>query len=192
LSACRTYFDLENGAEPFATAIRRLADADAAGIASVQVAASIASENQPGGSELNDFGVFRKRLAAVGMGHLELCLPLLMTDMGFWDEALWGGPGDTELLGSIHEALHPGVPASFADFCSENGIDPSQGVGAAARKWHNATCDVLALHSHIKVGRDVFVSNDKNFRTGQRLPKLIQLGAGRIEGSIGAAELLPT
>jgi hypothetical protein len=63
--------------------------------------------------------------------------------------------------------------------------------GAALdHQWRNAKCDVLSIWSHIHYRRHVFVTSDGNFHKETKKPRLLALGAGRIEQPADAALLL--
>jgi hypothetical protein len=72
-----------------AESVRLLAAAHSAGTVSVGVVAISASEHQRHGGHLENFAVFEQRLFALGVGHLELLLPMLYFDVTFWDASLW-------------------------------------------------------------------------------------------------------
>ena len=69
---------------PAAGAVRTLADAHA-GRADVAVVAMSASEKQQGGHYIRNFAVFRDRLVSLGLGHLNVILP-----MGYWGISVLG------------------------------------------------------------------------------------------------------
>jgi hypothetical protein len=183
---------LENE-EPEAAAIRQLATAHAEGVADVAIAAIMASENQKSVRLLNQFAVFETRLHQVGLGHLSLCHPMLLLDMGFWEHGLWTGPKEEELSETLHAILFPSIEPKYRQFCTARGIPEAPLVWDDDRNlWRNAVCDVQAIWSHIYAKRQVFVSKDGNFHAATKKARLLALGAGRIERPNDAAALLAT
>jgi len=180
---------LENE-EPNAPAIRLLAAAHMRGVADVAIAAIMASEKQRDVPLLEDFEVFQERLRNVGLGHLSLCHPMFLLDMGFWDHGLWAGPDETKIELAIHHILFPNIQHDYRDFCAARFIPETPLIWDDERDlWRNAVCDVQGLWSHIYARRDVFVSSDSVFHQATKKPLLINLGAGRIEYPAPAAAL---
>jgi hypothetical protein len=179
---------LENN-EPAGPAIRALVDAHERSKANVAVVAISASEKQKERQQLRDFAEFRQRLTALGLGNLEILLPIFYYDVSFWD---WGLEADDEAMlaleRDIHEVLSPAAPFLWSDFCAANGLDPE--ASPLNTKWRNQKCDVLALWSHIYYARDVFVTNDGKFHALTKKPALIALGTGRIEKAEAAVTLI--
>jgi hypothetical protein len=177
---------LENN-EPAARAIRALVDAHEQGNANVAIVAISASERQKGQQQLRNFAEFRHRLTTLGLENLEILRPIFYWDIGFLDWCFWA---DDEVMLTlerrIHEVLFPTSPFLWPDFCAANGLDPE--ASPLNSKWRNRKCDVLALWSHIHDARDVFVTDDGDFRT--KRPALIALGAGRIERAEAAVTLV--
>jgi hypothetical protein len=165
--------------EPVSQAVRALINAHDQGSADVAVVAISASENPRGQLEPQSFGEFQRRLSGVGLGQLEILRPIGYFDITFWDWCLWSGEEEQALERQIHEILFPTVHFLWPAFCEATGIDPNESTRNT--RWRNCKCDVLALWSHIHVGRDVFVTNDDNFHAVTKKPGLIALGAGRIE-----------
>jgi hypothetical protein len=61
---------------PEAVAVRALADAHAAGKADVAAVAISASEKQSGGGSIENFAEFRRRMAVLGLAHLDALPPV--------------------------------------------------------------------------------------------------------------------
>lgn len=162
-----------------ATAIRALADAHAAGTANVAIVAISASERQKDGRLLETFPQFQKRLSTLGLGHLELLMPMFHFDVTYWDWAMWAEDDMAVIERKIHEVLFPNVEFLWADYCTARGL-PRNDM-PMAHSWRNSKCDVQALWSHIYHQRDVFVTSDKNFRAQSKKPLLLSLGANCIE-----------
>lgn len=171
-------------------AVMALANAHARGDADVAIVAIMASEKQRSGGYLTDFGEFRQRLGALGLGHLGLVLPMLYFDVCYFDQALWADEEAEALERRVHEALFPSVAFEFAECCASLGLDPCAARPADVPKWLNAKCDVQAMWSHLRAGRGVFVTSDGNFHKPGKKAKLIALGAGRVETPASAAALV--
>jgi hypothetical protein len=168
-----------------------LAEAHAKGTADVAVVAIMPSEKQKNGEAIENFSTFKARLDLLGLGHLNLCLPLWYLDISFLDHCLFAGPELLTLERSIHKVLFPEMEFDYADFCKVKGLAPLPGVWDKPREnWRRAKCDVQALWSHINARTSVFVSSDANFHKQTKRPALLHLGAGRIEHPEGAARLL--
>lgn len=162
--------------EPNCEFVRRLADAHAAGTASVAVGAISASERQRGGPYAN-FAQFRERLAAVRLDHLELLRPMLYFDVTYFDWSLFSDDAMQALERAIHNVLFPGSEFAWADYARRNALDLNAGV---ASEWRNRKCDVQAIWCHIYYQRNVFVTADANFHAETKKRALIELGAGDI------------
>lgn len=171
-----------------AAAIRALADAHTAGTAHVALVAISASERQRDGGLLETFTQFQDRLSALGLGHLELLMPMFYLDVAYWDWAMWAEDDMEVLERKIHEVLFQGIEFLWADYCAVRGL--SLNDTAMAHSWRNAKCDVQALWSHIHHRREVFVTADKNFHAKTKKPALVSLGANYIETPESALALL--
>jgi hypothetical protein len=174
---------------PAAGAVRALADAHAAGRADVAVIAMSASERQRGGHYIQDFTDFRNRLVSLGLGHLNVILPMMYWDISFWDHCLWTDDAMVKREHEIHLILFPTVQFLWEDYCRANSIDLPN--NSPTGKWRNCKCDVQAIWSHIHHKREVFVTSDGNFHKADKKAALIALGAGRVEHPEGALSLSP-
>jgi hypothetical protein len=162
--------------EPAAGAVRALADAHTAGRADVAVVAMSASEKQRGGYYLRNFAEFRDRLVSLGLGHLNVILPMGYWGISFWGHCLWPDDATKKLEHEIHSILFPAVQF----------LPPPN---PPTDTWRNRKCDVQAIWSHIHHKRDVFVTSDCNFHKADKKVALIDLGAGLIEHPEGALSL---
>lgn len=144
----------------------------------LQVPAIAASERRPDGSYLSNIQEFLDRIKTLGLADAEILKPLVYFGVTFWGWCVLSGPELEAQEKAIHEILFPGIPFKYADYCTQNGIDPKSDPVAA--KWRNAKCDVLALWSHIHYSGDVFVTSDGNFRKPTKLQALESLGAKKI------------
>jgi len=95
--------------EPEAAAVLALAATQTAGHADVAVVAMSASERQQGGLYIQNFTEFRDRLASLGLGHLNVILPMMYWDISFWDQCLWADDAMQKLEHQIHSILFPTV-----------------------------------------------------------------------------------
>ncbi len=161
---------------PPAQHVRALADAHAAGQATVAIGAIAASERQRGGCLIANFQEFRQRLASLGLGHLEILTPMLYYDVCFWDHALWSSSEMEAVERRIHDTLFSNVEFLWPDYARAHGLDAN--AAPAAWEWRNVKCDVQAIWAHIHHRRDVFVTSDMNYH--KHSAKLIALGAGSI------------
>jgi hypothetical protein len=175
---------------PAAPAVLALADAHQIGRASVALVAISASERQRAGGHLESFEEFKRRVAALGLGHLELVPPMLYFDVTFWDYSLWHDDAMQKQEEDIHKVLFPGIPFLWSDYCAANGLD-IHSAGSQGKNWRNAKCDVQALWSHLHARRDVFVTSDKNFHLHSKKPQLLSLFNARVETPQSAAAMLP-
>jgi hypothetical protein len=91
--------------EPAAGAVRALADAHTAGRADVAVVAMSASEKQRGGYYLRNFAEFRDRLVSLGLGHLNVILPMGYWGISFWGHCLWPDDATKKLEHEIHSIV---------------------------------------------------------------------------------------
>jgi hypothetical protein len=174
--------------EPAAGAVRALAEAHATSRADVAVVAMSASEKQQGGLYIQNFAEFRDRLVSLGLGHLEVILPMAYCDISFLDHCLLTDEEMVKLEREIHSTLFPTVQFQWQDYCRANSIDPPN--DSPTGRWRNCKCDVQVVWSHIHSKRDVFVSSDSNFHKADKKSALIALGAGRIEHPKSALSLL--
>jgi hypothetical protein len=125
---------------PATEAVRTLADAHA-GRADVAVVAMRASETQQGGHYIRNFAEFRDRLVSLGLGHLNVILPMGYWDISFWGQCLWADEATLKREHEIHSILFP--PVQFLR-------PPNPPTGT----WRNRNCDVQAIWSHIHHKRD--------------------------------------
>jgi hypothetical protein len=170
--------DIDEGRQPNAGCLRTLLARHDAGEVSMQLVATSASERQRGGPYLENFGQFQERLAALGLGHLQLLAPVGKADVSYADWCVAAGPDDISLLKQIHGVLFPGTAYELhaALATAGPGADPE----AIERKWRNRALDVDALWCHIRYGGDVFVTNDDAFFKMTKRGPLAKLGAPRI------------
>jgi len=175
-------------ARPEAQAVLDLVRAHELGTISVALVAISASERQKDGTTLNSFTHFKDRLAALGLGQLELLKPLAYFDIGYFDWCLLSGDESIAVERQIHEVLFPGIPFRWPDYCATKGIAPeSSSVGTS---WRNAKCDVQAYWSHVHHERQIFVTSDSNFhKESKRIPLLNKFGGG-IATPVEAIQLL--
>lgn len=163
---------------PAAQHILDLVHAHKTGVIDVAVTAVSASERQPGGQGLQHFGEFQERLAGLGLGGLNLLMPLQYWGVTFWGYAVWASREMVALEEKIHHVLFPTIEYHWTEYCAKHNLDPEAGLD---KKWRNAKCDVLSMWCHIHYKRDIFVTSDGNFHKPSKRQALIALGAGRIE-----------
>ena len=163
---------------PEAEAILELVRADSEGLASTALVAISASERQPGGGTLERFDQFKERLSSLGLGSLELLMPMLYWDVGFWDFGLWCDDEMAALEAKIHAILFPSIAIDHSEYCRQTGLDSS--TTSMQTKWRNAKCDVQAFWSHAHHKRNVFVTSDKNFLAVSKRPILEALSGSQL------------
>lgn len=166
--------DLEEN-RPAAESLRQLVAAFRRGEITLAIPAIMASENQPGGQRIDNFGQFQQRLDRSGLGDVEQLLPMLYLDVCFIDHCLFSDEEGLALERRIHDAVHPEV-----EFAAAN--------ASSLKKWRNAKCDVQAMWSHIQKRRECFVTSDTDFLNN--VSALVALGAGAIKTPEDAATLL--
>ena len=171
--------DLENNARA-ARYIRALIRMHEDRRINLRVVAISASERKRDRTYAANFSEFKERIAAIGLGGVEILRPILYWGMAYWDWCIWAGHENDpmmELERRVHEILFPEIQFSYKEFCKKNSIDIN---GALDPRWRNAKCDVLAMWSHIYYGGDVFVTRDSNFLEPTKKSLLVTLGAGEI------------
>lgn len=174
--------------EPPARSVEFLVQAHRASQANLALVAASASERQIGGKPYNDFADFKGRIAGIGLASLEILLPIMIFDVSYWDNCVWGEPDTIALERSIHEVLFPNIAYEWPDYCKQNGV--SINAVRTDRRWLNAKCDVQGYWCHAHANRDVFVTSDKNFHQPSKKQRLIAIGGRRIEFPHDAAALI--
>lgn len=181
---------IEKSEHPAAGCLRSLIARHEAGEAEVRLVATSASERRQGTTPyLRDFGDFQRRVAALGLGHLELLAPILTVSVSFLGWSVLAGDEDTVLMRKIHRVLFPQHPFDWEDPLAtpDRTIDPE----TIERKWRNRLMDVQALWCHIYHGGDVFVTNDENFHKQRKRQPLAALGAQIILRPCEALSAIP-
>jgi hypothetical protein len=141
---------LDEHREPEASCIRKLLELHEAGQVEVRMVAGSASEKQRDKTYLSDFNAFQRRLAKLGLAHVELLKPLAYWGVAFYAWAVYGGGEASELDEQIHEALFPSQPFSLQECLDQAG--PHDVPSVIEAKWRNRKCDVLALWCHLHYG----------------------------------------
>jgi hypothetical protein len=156
--------DLERE-RPDASHVRRLKELHGGGHVVLRLIAASASEKQLDGSSLSTFKDFTAWVQRLGLGDLEILMPICMWDITYWDWCVWGdddGPL-SRLYEDIGKVLFPGT------------------WGVDGRVGRNKICDVLMMWSHIHYGGDAFVTaNTDDFTRPSRRTALTALGAGEL------------
>lgn len=156
---------IDEDRQPEAGSLRSLIKKHDAGKVYLQLVATSASERQSSGPYLDNFGKFRDRLNSIGLGHLQLLLPLMVFDVSYLDWCVLADDQDLRMLEDIHSVLFPGQPYILQDALAlaDKTVDPD----AVEQKWRNRALDVHALWCHFRYNGDVFVTSDKNFHRKQ-------------------------
>jgi len=144
----------------------------------VRVVAISASERKQDGTYAVGFHEFTHKLAAVGLGQVEILPTLAYPGMAFPNWCYPTGGEPTSLERNIHEILFPTTVFENRDYRTRVLNDPTSDTGDP--QWRNKKCDVLVLWSHIHFHGNIFVTSDNNFRSVSKKGQLIALGAGAI------------
>ena len=165
--------NLENGTGQI-DALRELRALHKARKICICIPAMAASENQRGNMAIPNYGQFLEFLKKIDLHDMEELLPVCFWDVTFWDHCVFAD--DMTLDRAIHDILFPGV-----QYDHENNDEMATSEDGVSKKWRNVKCDVQALWCHIHYGADIFVTEDKNFHRTTKKPKLLKLGAKRID-----------
>lgn len=144
--------------------ILALAQAHADGKIDVAIAAVSASERQQGDFYLRSYEHFRERLRTLGLIHLTEIRGIAYFDISYYDHALYPTPEKIDREEKIHYALFPNIPFKWADFAKVIGIAATEISDHKGKRWRNAFCDRQMFWAHENAERDIFVTNDANFR----------------------------
>lgn len=132
-----------------------------------------------GASEMREKGVlpdhyekFEELLESAQIAKLTRLNPMMIYDVTFFDHCVFSDDQMINLSTDIEDILFPNK--LLIDLAAE-GIDSKNG-----KKWLNRLCDVHTMWCHIHYGNDVFLTADGNFKKQTKLPKLINIGAGKI------------
>jgi len=117
----------------------------------------------------DNYAAFEELLNRIGVGDLLRLNPVGIYGVTLWDHCPFAGDRDQVLLESIRNVLFPAID-------NTNGGDATQNE----RRDINRLCDTLTMSCHISYENQVFLTTDSNFFKASKLPKLLQLGAGRI------------
>ncbi|MBC8276899.1 MAG: hypothetical protein H8E46_01600 [FCB group bacterium] len=128
----------------------------------------------------NNYNEFQKRLENAGLENVDILLPMLYWDICFWDHGLLTNDQMEKLEREIHEILFPNIEYDIKKFCEINNLDLEDKNSPLYQKWINMKCDVQMIWAHIYHKRDIFVTDDDNYRKESKLPALIKLAAGQI------------
>lgn len=132
-----------------------------------------------GASEMREMGIFPDRydlfeelLKSANINHLPRLNPMGIFDVTFVGACVLADDEMVKLSTDIEDILFP----NKLDIDIEaEGIDSPSG-----RKWLNRLCDVHSMWCHIYYKNEVFLTSDTNFTKETKLPKLINIGAGRV------------
>src|SRR5207302_1562995 len=150
----------------------------------LRVAAISASERKPNGTYASNFAEFQQKIAAVGLGNIEILAPIAYSGITFSEWSLAADDEMVELERKIQEVLFPTIDFDY----ETHNDDPNDGKINVKRR--NAKCDVLAMWCHITYDGDIFITSDRNFFRKTKKPHLIALGARDILTPQGAVAKL--
>lgn len=131
-----------------------------------------ASEIREKGVRPDRYDLFERFLEEIGLDHLERLNPVGVYDLTFYDQCIYAGEKDQELLNHIEEILFP-IPLN--ELAEDETFDSELG-----KKHINRLCDIHSMWCHINYGNDIFLTSDKNFMKKTKVPKLIEIGAKQI------------
>lgn len=158
------------------------------GEADVAMLASSASERQPGGGHLDNFGDFQKRMIDLGLSDIALLRPLGKLGVCYWGFSIYGDEKTVAREQLIFETLFPTIPYKWTDYAAANGLDQEALTSRGAWKWRNALCDAQAFWCHENDERDVFVTSDANF--ARRLAAASAFSTAKVNTPAEAADML--
>jgi hypothetical protein len=131
-----------------------------------------ASEMRQRGIQPDRYDLFEQLLFEAGLASLPRLSPMVISDVTFWDHALWSDKAMASQADKIEEILFGGSPP----FVLAGAPEDSRWVAARL----NRICDVQTMWCHLYYGNEVFVTSDRNFHKVTKLPRLLELGAGRV------------
>jgi hypothetical protein len=160
--------DLANGSANIASLRKVLADSRHQGFV-VEIGAS---EMRQRGIRPDRYDLFEELLEDAGVASLPRLAPMMIWDVTFWDCALWSDEEMAAQAKQIDDILFgKSPPIDITEL-------PDDSPQAAA--WLNRLCDVQTMWCHLHYTNDVFVTSDGYFHKATKLPRLLELGAGRI------------
>lgn len=132
-----------------------------------------------GASEMRQYGIrpdrydlFEQLLAQAGLAAVPRLAPMANWDVTFWDHALWADEAMTRQAKQIEAVLFG--ESQTIDLDDESEISPKTAA------WLNRVCDIQSMWCHLHYQNDIFVTSDGNFHKATKLPRLLELGAGRV------------
>ena len=163
-----------------APVIKELIELHNKGEVKLGVVAISGSERNREGTYPKNYNEFQNKLENVGLENVDILIPMEYWDICFWDHGLWSDDQMEKLEREIHEILFPNIEFDFQKYCEKNSINLNDTNTKQYRKWRNAKCDVQMIWAHIYFKRDVFITEDDNFRKKSKIEELLRLGAGKI------------
>lgn len=177
---CLVDLELSEGA---VLELQKLVTAHDTGRIEIGVPGIGASERLKDGTFAENFSVFRQRIQRLSRREFEILKPPIYLGLTYFDWAIFGDNNMVNLEREIHDVLFSKIEFRWKDFAQANGLDPNEAAEGKHKewiKWRNRKCDTLALWCHIYYGRDVFVTQDKNFHKATKKIPLMKLGATSI------------
>lgn len=145
------------------SAVKKLVEASKEGRISIAMVASSAAERQLSGEYLGNISGFKKRMADLGLSHVELLKPIGTYGVTFHDYAIYPDDAQLALQTQIFETLFPTTPANWSQHAADMGQSAEETETPAGMKWRNKFLDAQAMWGHMNYGRDLFVTSDANF-----------------------------
>lgn len=131
-----------------------------------------ASEMRQRGIRPDRFDLFEGLLDEAGIRTLPRLMPMMIWEVTFWDHALWPDDAMMSSATNIEQVLFGKSPR--IDIA--NTAEESPQFSA----WVNRKCDVHTMWCHLHYKNEIFVTSDRNFHKSTKIPRLLEMGAGRI------------
>jgi len=128
-----------------------------------------ASEMRKRGIRPDRYDLFEQLLHEASLDTAPRLAPMMIWDVTFWDHGLWSDEQMIAKAKMIEDVLF--------------GESPAVGITGeldGSPKVLNRICDVQSIWCHLHYRNEIFVSSDRNFHKATKLPRLLELGAGRI------------
>lgn len=165
---------------PQAYSLQRLVESHRSGKVDVALLGASASENTREKRLPSTFHHFQMKIEDLGWSDLPIVPMPCVIGLTYIGRSFIVGDADLfkRDVNAIWEVIAPNVPRSPRDIASN--WEESKDIGSEdLARWRNVWCDVMSAYSHIKAGRDVFVTNNTRDFQSKSTP-LSKLGMKRI------------
>lgn len=154
--------EVEEG-RPQAEDVSFLIAAHRQGRCNVALLAASASENSKSKRFPGSARLFLKRIAALGWTDMPLVPMPAVIGLSYFDFSFMLDDGEAfeRDMANLWRAIAPNIPRKPHEHVPDGiELDDDFFQSAPLWKWRNTWCDVVSAYSHIKAGRDVFVTNN--------------------------------